>query len=219
MAGIYLYAIADSPLGVRTRGMFGRRLRSIDVGGVHAIVERAERAPRATIARLRAQDRVLRELSGGHAALLPARFGAFSTTRRELESALAARRAHLKRALRHVRGCVQMTLRLFPAARAVREAPSRKSGAAYLRQIASAARARAAHPDLRRVQRASRGFVKGERVEWHDGPALVASIYHLVPRARQQEYLGAMAAVARSKGLKLLVSGPWLPFAFAEDVA
>lgn len=218
MRGLYLYAIVDSPLPARTRGIFGRPLRSVDLDGVHAVVERADRPPRATVPRLRAQDRVLRGLARDGAALLPARFGAFFASRRELEVAVAARRPHLRRVLRRVRGCVQMTIRLFPSPTPPRRAAAPQSGAQHLRRLALEARARAAHPDLRRIKNATIRFVKAERVEWHDGPALVASVYHLVPRATEQHYLAAVARLARSGNLKLLISGPWLPFAFAEGL-
>jgi hypothetical protein len=217
MAGLYLYAIADAPLTSSVHGMFGRRLRSINVGPLHAIVEAVDRPPRPTLARLRAQNRVLHALAHANATLLPARFGAFSRTRRELERALTARRVHLARTLRHVRGCVQVTVRLVPALPPPR--PARvPGGAAYLRQLADQSRARSTHPDVRRISRAAGRYTRAERVEWHDGPALAASIYHLVPRARLQGYLAAVSRLADAGGLKLTVAGPWLPFAFVEDV-
>jgi hypothetical protein len=218
MPGLYLYAIADSPLSPHVRGIFGRPLRSLDLQGVHAIVETSGRAPRATVARLRAQDRVLRQLSHLDAALLPSRFGTHFAARSELERAVAPRRRDLRRALRRVRGCVQMTVRLFPSPAHARRARKREGGAEYLRRLAREARAREAHPDLRRVRSAARRFVRAERVEWHDGPTLVASVYHLVPRATEREYLAALARLARSGRVKLLVSGPWLSFAFAEEL-
>lgn len=217
MAGLYLYAIADAPLTSVVHGMFGRRLRNIDVGRLHAIVEAANRPPRPTLAQLRAQTRVLHALAREHATLLPARFGAFSRTRRELEGALIARRAHLARTLRHVRGCVQVTVRLVPALPVPRRARM-PGGAAYLRHLAEQSRARSTHPDVRRIRHATRRYLRAERVEWHDGPVPAASIYHLVPRARLQRYLAAVSRLAGAGGLKLTVTGPWLPFAFVEDV-
>jgi hypothetical protein len=215
MAGLYLYAVADEPLAAAARGIFGNRLRSIDFHGIHAIVERAERTPRATLARLRAQDRVLRELSRAHAALLPARFGAFST-RRELESSLVQQRTRLKRGLRKVRGCVQVTLRLSPAERRPPR-PRSSGGAVYLRQLAADARARGRHPELRLLRDAVRGLIRDGRVQWHDTPVRVVSVYHLVPRSRLQAYLDAIDRLVRRRGVKLTATGPWLPFAFVGE--
>jgi hypothetical protein len=43
----------------------------------------------------------------------------------------------------------------------------------------------------------------------------VASAYHLVPRERVEEYRAALAAVAETPALRVTVSGPWPPYAFA----
>jgi hypothetical protein len=112
---------------------------------------------------------------------------------------------------------VQVTVRLFPAlpiSRRIRV----PTGAAYLRQLAEHSRARSTHPDVRRIRHATRRYTRAERVEWHDGPVVAASIYHLVPRARLQPYLAAVSRLVGAGSLKLTVTGPWLPFAFVEDL-
>ena len=237
MPGLYVYAIADARRRPPLTGLFGRPLRTIGAGGVHAIVEEASRAPKPTLSRLRAQDRVLRALSGHVDPMLPARFGSFARNAHELRGMLAGRARELARALKRARGCAQMTVRLFlddvpgtamtvPRRGASRDAERRRAdmgswtsapgGAAYLRQLLAEDRARRSHPAVRALQRAARGVARAERIEWHDGAVAAASVYHLVPRPRLQAYLRKVAAAATQEEARVIVSGPFLPFAFGE---
>jgi hypothetical protein len=238
MPGLYVYALTDAPRRTKGRppsgrrgsahgrltGVFGRPLRTIAAGGgVYAIVEDAARAPKATLGRLRDQDRVLRALATDGRALLPARFGSFARDVRELKAMLAGRAPGLIRLLKQVRGCEQMTLRLVFEASEPRMGQAAfpadgGTGTDYLRSLLAQERARRAHPAFQAVRRAARGLARAERVEWHSGPGRAASVYHLVPRARLQRYLGKIAAAARRKDATLVVSGPFLPFAFAGEL-
>jgi len=44
----------------------------------------------------------------------------------------------------------------------------------------------------------------------------VGSVYHLVPRASAGVYRRALEAAARDAGLRVVVSGPWPPYAFSS---
>jgi hypothetical protein len=44
----------------------------------------------------------------------------------------------------------------------------------------------------------------------------VASIYHLIPAGSAPRYRAALDAAAREAGVRVIVSGPWPPYAFAD---
>jgi hypothetical protein len=44
----------------------------------------------------------------------------------------------------------------------------------------------------------------------------VASIYHLVPRGSADRYESAIEEAARNAGVRMILSGPWPPYAFAD---
>ena len=222
MSGLYVYALTDTRRRANLTGLFGRRLRTIGAGGVHAVVEEAARAPKATVARLRAQDRVLETLAARGGAVLPVRFGSFARDARDLRRMLEGRAPELRRALRQANGCAQMTIRLVfaePAAGARSGGSANpRDGADYLRSLLAEDKARRAHPAYRALQGAARGLIRAERIEWHSGAVRAASVYHLVPRARLQTYLGKVARVGRRTDTTLVVSGPFLPFAFTGEL-
>jgi hypothetical protein len=55
-------------------------------------------------------------------------------------------------------------------------------------------------------------WVRDERVE-HRGE--VSSVYHLIPRASTEAYRRAVQTSADAAGLRVIVSGPWPPYAFS----
>jgi hypothetical protein len=56
--------------------------------------------------------------------------------------------------------------------------------------------------------------VRDERVEHRAG---VSSVYHLIPRGSIESYRKALQASAAAAGVRLVVSGPWPPYAFGAD--
>lgn len=219
--GLYVYAIADRPLHVHATGIFRRQVRSIEVpglAGLHAIVEAAARPPRQSVSRLRDHDRVLRALaSSDHTAVVPARFGAFFPDRRALGAVVRESAADLRRSLRLVRGCMQMTTRVFFQDAAAQGRAPASSGTEHLLGLARAERTRRSHPTVASVRRKVSPFVKAERVEWHDtGSVTAVSLFHLVPRTRLEPYIDALARACRDDSARVIVSGPFLPFAFAQ---
>jgi hypothetical protein len=68
-------------------------------------------------------------------------------------------------------------------------------------------------PAFAPLRAAVRRWIRDERVEKHDR---VASIYHLVPRGSIDRYTSAIERAAREAGVRMIVSGPWPPYAFAD---
>lgn len=210
---LYLYAVLESP-PPPTRAL--ARVRYVACAGLSAAVRSARAAPAPRAPALRRHAEVVHALWEAAPALLPARFGALMADEAELARALVPRRGALRDALALVRGRAQMTLRVFAAGGAVPPAPpAAATGTEYLAGRAAWWRA-ADVPGLAALLEALRPLRAAERVERHEQPPLTASVYHLVDRARVGEY---RRAVARARGrLRLRVSGPWPPYAFAAEV-
>jgi hypothetical protein len=231
MSPLYVYAVlAETPEGPLPEGLAGERLRLVSCGGVLAAVGEVAGAPPLDAEALRAHDRTVRELAAGSFGLLPARFGSLSSDEASLCASLQAHQAALRSALDAVRGCEQMTLRMWwseggPPERVPDEALPESSladaGAAGPgRRFLEARRARwdkrQSVPEVARVLQALAALRRSERVEWHDRPPLVASVFHLVPSGTAEAYRRAVAeAVAEEPRLRVSVTGPWPPYAFA----
>ena len=210
-----VYAIVGrSPKTLRS--IVGERLRVVRRGTLAAVVSDRPLAS-ASPANLRRYDRVMRELAARFPAILPARFGTV-VEERELMFILSSRRAALGRALTTVRGRVQMTIRVLARAtaedRGIMPVPEEPAGAVTGRDyLAGKARAARAVAGFEPVRAAVARWVRDERVERRGG---VSSVYHLIPRSSTVAYRRAVRTAAASSGLRLLVSGPWPPYAFAD---
>jgi Gas vesicle synthesis protein GvpL/GvpF len=223
--GRYVYAIvAAAAHGLLPHGIGGRTLVRVRQGRLAAVAEPMAVPPNPSVARLRAQDRIVRRLARRHDAILPARFGSFAHDARELRSVLRRRAAALSRALARVRGAEQMNLRLLfqdggMTRHQARVTPAPGKGTRYLR-----ARAGQDLPALVAVRTAlaQLSIVRAELVEVHSTPPRadianpVVTIYHLVARGASRRYRKVvLETIARERGASAVVSGPWPPYAFA----
>jgi len=202
--------VSPGPGRVRRRGVAGESIKVVALGSMSAVVGDIKRVPRPTEDNLRAYDRLLRALAAECAAILPARFGTVFRDADELEQVIRSRQQSLRRMLRHVRNRAQMTIRLpLPATDTGSRRPSRRTGqmtgAEYLAS-------RTTVPGSEALRSVVRRWVRDERVEKR---ASVASIYHLIPRSSVDAYRAGLDRVAHDAGIRLLVSGPFPPYAFA----
>jgi len=69
-------------------------------------------------------------------------------------------------------------------------------------------------PGFGPIRAAVQRFVKDERVEKRSG---VVTVNHLVPRTAVMPYVAAVRRAASDNHLRLTVSGPWAPYAFADN--
>ena len=222
MTSLYLYAVLGAvpapPLG---EGMVQEPLRMVECHGVVAAAGAMTAAPALSPEALRGHDAVVRRLARAVDALIPARFGTLAPDERTLCERLERAGASLRDALASVTGREQMILRVYlstsggaSAAPPRHPPPLESPGTAYL-----AARARAAEmPELAPLRAALERFVAAERVERNATPPLVASVYHLVARGSAEAYARAVADAAPDlRGVRVTVSGPWAPYAFAPE--
>ena len=227
MSPRYLYALLGAepaaPIGV---GLAGEPLQIIGYEGIVAATGDMRAAPTATPDTLRGHDAVVRRLATLADAILPARFGMLATDDGDLRERLARTAGALREALARVAGREQMILRVYSTS----PAPGREGtpppplagggpGAAYLAERARRLRATTDIAELESLRDVLARFVIEERLERHDTPPLVASAYHLIARGQASEYTTAVEQAAdAAEGMRVRVSGPWAPYAFAPDM-
>ena len=228
---ICIYAlVSPAPARLTIAGIGGERLRVIAVDRVAAVVGEIRRVPAPTITNLRRYAAIVEAIAVKVPAVLPARFATTVADREELAFILRSRGTALRQRLRAVRGRAQMTIRLvsesessdalFPsqsraAGRArVRLEHKATQGTQYLRQrMAISAKMRAV-AGFEPIRNAVQRFVKDERVEKRGD---VVTVNHLVPRTAVSRYLTAVEHAAEEGTVRLSVSGPWAPYAFADN--
>lgn len=227
MPEIFVYALASRPTGrIALTGVTGEPLRAVHIGRLDAIVSLVRARPAPTDQNLRRYDRILFALWQRTPALLPARFGSSARDQAELERMVGARNQTLRRSLRAVRNRAQMTVRILEGSgigdqgsKALSQRspiPNPRSlnrGAQFLRARAEAERRANEVPVFSALRPAVRRWIRSERVEKRRG---VASIYHLVPRRSADRYRDAIQRAAASAGVRIIVTGPWPPYAFAD---
>jgi len=226
-----VYALVNSSRPIqRLTGVAGERLRAIRFDGLMAVIGEVRRRPAASARNLRQYAAVVESIAARVPAILPVRFGTTFDDVAELTSVLRSRRASMRRRLRAVRGRTQMTLRVVSESesgdasrpsqtRAARRARVRlehraTQGTQYLQDRLAILRTAREVPQLAPVRPAIGRFVKDERVERRGG---VATVHHLIPRAMAGRYRAAVERAAADGGVRLAVSGPFAPYAFADN--
>ena len=201
-----VYALASrAPLRIGVRGAAGERLHAIRLSGLSAIVGDVTRAPAPTARNLKRHAAVIEALARSVDAILPTRFATCVAGEAQLAAAVRSRAPMLKARLRAVRRRAQMTIRLVaPPVKAQRPT----SGAEYLRQR------RVAAPAFEPIGAAVAKYIKESRTERNGD---VVTINHLIPRAATERYRAALERAAAENHVRLMLSGPWPPFAFADN--
>lgn len=221
MSGLYVYALlADAPPAGAVAGLRDEPLRALRIGDVVAAVGDMTERPPVSAATLRAHDAVVRRLAETVDAVLPVRFGSL-LPESSLTETLTVRAGELRDALALVAGREQVTLRLLGDAPppVADDAPDREDlgpGARYLAvRRAEWRRAREA-PELAPLRPALEPLVRAERVTRHDAPPLLASVDHLIDRGAAAAYREAVERAPETT-VRVVVSGPWPPYAFAPE--
>jgi Gas vesicle synthesis protein GvpL/GvpF len=214
---LYVYALAEPGLP-RQFTILGRRLHRLPLGDVAAVIERGAPAEFTTESVQRQHDLITR-LASREAALLPARFGS-SVDEATLRSLVSKRGAEIREALAEVRGCVQMTIRVFgPRHMASSEpSPAPRSGTEFMERLRE--RRRSAPGEVEVVRTVVGDAARSERVV--TGANGLLTIFHLVARTDLDRYrslastlLAKPELVAPLEPQTVTVTGPWPVFAFA----
>jgi hypothetical protein len=224
---VYVYAlVAEAPSEGLGTGMSGEALRVVTCGRLLAVVGDTSARPPVTSTALREHDRTIRRITAVTDAVLPMRFGSMVDGELQLARHLEPAEAALEAALVLVAGREQMTVRVYErqarAEESTRIAASPAAanlgpGARYLlerRQTLEHDPHRAA---LDAVLAAPAAFIRGQRIESHGSPPLIASVHHLIERGQAEAYAAALhAGTADLIDAAVTVSGPWPPYAFAS---
>ena len=207
MIGLYAVAIGAPRQAL---GAQGEPVRIVARSGLEAVC--GEAPPALSAEALRAHEAAVRRIADESQACLPARFGASAADEDELLEALGAREQELREALELVRGREQMNLRVHGAAAA--PTPEGGPGTRYLEGRRRATRL----PELDPLRSSLSAVIRAERVEPHEQPGLIASVYHLIDRGASADYRRAVESAALD-GIRLSLSGPWPPWSFAPELS
>jgi Gas vesicle synthesis protein GvpL/GvpF len=218
---LYLYALVDEEApGSLGEGIAGEPLRLVHRGGMAAVVGELGSRPQPGREALQRQDTVVRRLAELFGALLPARFGEAFADEAALMERLSPRAEEFAAALSLVRGCVQMTLRVFGDSEVISE--TELQGGPGTRYLETRRRERErAHslPEIDSLRQDLRPLLRAERIERHEAGRLLGTAYHLVPRAQTGAYLAVLEKAEEAGGHRIAASGPWPPYAFAPEAA
>ena len=222
--------VSPAPGRLRLTGASGEKLRVVALPGVAAVVGSVGRVPAPSVRNLRRHAAVVNVIAQQVRAILPARFATIVSDDEELTLILRTRRATFRDRLRAVRSRTQMTLRLLrePESRSASFASQSRvtgrtrlrlgygatQGTQYLqRRREVAARAKEV-PGFEPIRAAVRRLVKDERVEKRPD---VITVHHLIPHAAAEKYRTTVQRAADELGMRLLVTGPLPPYAFADN--
>lgn len=227
MTGLYVYAVVEADARVAGAGLDEEPLRLVPCGDLAAVVGEMPDTPAVDARTLRGHDAVVRAVAQHADAILPARFGCFVKDETALRDAVTPRARELTEALRLVRGCEQMTVRVYgteaatPAAdepMTAGPAAGARPGTDYLVNRQRDRRRARQVPELDPVRPALATIVRDERAQRHRTPPLLASVYHLIERGQAATYQETLTRAAASlDDVRVTASGPWPPYAFAPE--
>jgi hypothetical protein len=211
---LYVYALAG-PGPPHRFTVLGRRLRRLSLGEISAIVERRP-PPDVTTDEVRRQHEIVTRLASREPAILPARFGS-SADEPSLRSLISMRRKEIVAALENVRGCAQMTVRIFGASDPPRDDRVRaRSGTEFMQRRLK--RMRHVPEEVAIVRGELGSWVREERVAAGERDGLV-TVFHLVAHRDLDDYRGHAARLQATLAPRTAsVSGPWPAFAFAPEL-
>ena len=222
---LYAYCLVEDldAFDATTRGISGAAVRLLAVDEFAVLVSDFN-SETVTVTRENALD---------HAAVvrsvldrtnpLPFRFGTL-VTEQQLKSFISARKAGLQTRFAHVRGCVEMSVKIIREVTNV-SAPAPDeitSGTSFLEEkrkelMGSELNATEATDISTWLHEQVRGLIRDEQVVVRPSEKLVVAAAHLVERDKIPQYKENVAQARKSRPeLHFLLSGPWPPYSFAN---
>lgn len=224
---IHVYAVTDaaSPR-VGVTGIEGAPVEMVAAGGLHVATTRHDSTTLpATTDAILAHAGVCDELQQQGCTLLPVRFGARYADEATLRQAVGEREDAFAAALQHVRGRVEVGLRVATAEteQEAVDLPPPSSGAAYLQRRSVEEQQReankaAAQAVADEIHELLRGCVVDAATKVQATPGLLLSAAYLIPADQVSSFADMVAEVSRRRSdLQLLCTGPWPPYHFAGE--
>jgi Gas vesicle synthesis protein GvpL/GvpF len=196
---IELYAITDDPAPPEPP------LRALKADGLTALCAPAEQ--RELTAEVLWEHEAVVESLMEERDLLPMRFGTLVEDDEAAVRALVERREELRASLERVRGAVELAVRAEANAPKDRM-PAGTTGAEYIR-------AKADRKEAARLLHEPLAFLARESVV-QPGPELLRAAY-LVDREAVESFVGLVRRLQETHdGLRVLCTGPWPPYSFAQ---
>ena len=214
----------DAP-DVRVRGIDGAAVRLLKIDDFGVLVSDGE--PNAFP--------LTKESAVAHAAVvgsvldkttsLPFRFGTI-ISEQQLRHYVTTYKPALEKSFAHVRGCVEMDLKIIRQIAKTEQQPEREEqspGTAFLekkrREILGDERQAALKAELSNVLRKDLGdLIRDEQIAVRPSKtADLAAVSHLVERANIRRYQEKVQEIRNNRpDLKIRLSGPWPPYSFAN---
>jgi len=226
---LYAYCMVEDldTLDVTVRGIEGAavRLLKIDDFGVPVSDGEANAFPltkESAVAHAAVVGSVLHKTTS-----LPFRFGTV-ISEQQLRHYVATYKPALKKNLAHVRGCVEMDLKIIwqhvkPDANQPPEQEKQGPGTAFLekkrRDLLGDERQSAQKTELSDMLRGHLGgLIRDEQIELHPSKTgILAAVFHLVQRANAERYKEIVQEIRNNRpDLSIRMSGPWPPYSFAN---
>ena len=225
---LYAYGLVEdlNALDVPVRGIEGAavRLLKIDEFGVLVSDGEPDAFPLTRDSAI-VHDTVVRSIFK-QTTLLPFRFGSV-VSEQQLRHYVATYKPALKKNLAHVRGCVQMDLKIIwqfakPDAGPLPE-EDRGPGTAFLekkrRELLGDERRVAEKTELSKLlHKELGGLIRDEQIELRPSrTAVLAPVFHLIERANTGKYQEKVQEIRNNRPeLRIRLSGPWPPYSFVN---
>jgi hypothetical protein len=157
---------------------------------------------------------------------LPFRFGTL-VTEQQLRSYVSARKPALEKKLAHVRGCVEMSIKIIWEISGGKETDTadvepQGAGTTFLTEkrreiLGDEQRGKEAAEIADWLRAAVSGLTRDEQVTLRPSERLLLSAAHLVERTSMVRYRAQLGEARKNRPeLHFLLSGPWPPYSFAN---
>ena len=222
---LYAYCLVEDldAFDATTHGISGATVRSLQIDELAVLASdfNADTIP------------VNRENALAHAAVvrsvldrttpLPFRFGTL-VTEQQLRSYISARKSALQTRFAHVRGCVEMSVKIIRevAVEKTRAHNEITSGTSFLeekrRELLGSEQKSAEASEIQTwLHEEIEALIRDEQVTVRPSEKLVLAAAHLVERDKIGQYKGKMSTARKNRlDLHFLFSGPWPPYSFAN---
>jgi len=224
---LYVYCLAEDldTLVQSPSGVAGAPVRLLKIENIAVLVSDTELdAIPVTRDNALAHASVVRSVLG-ETTPLPFRFGTL-VSEQQLRSYVSARKPALEQKLAHVRGCVEMNVKIIwqpsESKKKVESVEPQGAGTAFLaekrREILGDERRSADAADIAAwLHEKLSGLTRDEQVTVRPSEKLLLAAAHLVEHVNIHAYRARLAEVRENRPeLHFLTSGPWPPYSFAN---
>ncbi|HJS24688.1 MAG TPA: GvpL/GvpF family gas vesicle protein [Pyrinomonadaceae bacterium] len=224
---LYVYCLVENldTVDVPVPGINGAAVRLLKIDEFGVLVSDGEAFPLTKESAI-AHHTVVRSILD-QTTSLPFRFGSV-VSEQQLRHYVATYKPALKKSFEHVRGCVEMDLKIIwqhskPESDEPAETKKQGPGTAFLqqkrRELLGDERQSPQIAELSNLLRKDLGgVVRDEKIEIRPSQtAALAAVFHLVESANTHEYQEKVQEIRNNRpNLRIRMSGPWPPYSFAN---